>query len=91
MAIETHRTSKNARYSDVLDYYTYRHQEDTKTGHYEPILDEYGLIIERENYAVLYITAKGHRAPPERWAAACVRTNRKYGKNRSRWDRKSHE
>ena len=38
MAIIKHLSSKNARYSDVLDYYTKKHKEDEKTGHYEPIL-----------------------------------------------------
>lgn len=57
MAIIKHHTSKNARYSDVLEYYSYKHQEDSRTGHYEPILDEYGLLKERDNYATAYITA----------------------------------
>lgn len=44
MAIIKHRTSKNARYTDVLEYYSYKHQEDSRTGHYEPILNEFGLL-----------------------------------------------
>lgn len=51
MAIVKHNSSKNARYEDVLEYYTYRHREDSRTGHYEPILDEYGLMQTRSNCA----------------------------------------
>ena len=91
MAIIKHRTSKNARYTDVLEYYSYKHQEDSRTGHYEPILDEYGLLQERENYAVAYISAQGTEDDPQLWALACVRTNQAFHKNQSRKDRKSHE
>ena len=81
MAIVKHKTSKNARYADVLDYYTYKHEEDLLTGHYEPILDDNGLMIERDDFAVVYITAQGEEADPEGWAAACMRTNLLYQKN----------
>lgn len=91
MAIIKHQTSKNARYSDVLDYYTYQHEESQKTGHYEPKLDENGLKKERENYSVAYINAHGQEGDPELWAAACVSTNRQYRKNMAEGDRKSHE
>lgn len=91
MAIITHHSSKNANYADVLEYYTCRHREDLDTGHYEPILDEYGLMQERENYAVTYISAQGNEAPPEQWAAACIRTNFAFKKNGSYEDVKSHE
>lgn len=43
MAILKHTSSKNSAYGDALDYLKYRHREDSKTGLYEPILDEYGL------------------------------------------------
>lgn len=81
MAIVKHNSSKNARYEDVLEYYTCRHREDSRTGHYEPILDEYGLMQTRSNCAALYLTADGTEAAPERWASACRRTNLRYGKN----------
>ncbi len=64
MAIIKHKSSKNAHYTDVLEYYTYKHTEDSKTGHYEPILDEFGLKQERENYSVTYITAYGKEHLP---------------------------
>lgn len=70
MAIIKHHTSKNARYSDVLEYYSYKHQEDSRTGHYEPILDEYGLLKERDNYATAYITA--YFLPEQRRLSGCV-------------------
>lgn len=44
MAIVKHSSSKNARYEDVLEYYTCRHREDSRTGYYAPILDKYGLM-----------------------------------------------
>lgn len=91
MAIVTHNTSKNARYSDVLEYYTYKHTEDQETGHYEPVLDEYGFLQEREDYSVVYITAQGEEEPPELWQSACERTNIFYEKNQELQDRKSHE
>ena len=91
MAIIKHRTSKNARYTDVLEYYSYKHQEDSRTGHYEPTLDEFGLLQERENYAVAYISAQGSEDDPQLWALACIRTNQAFHKNQSRKDRKSHE
>lgn len=91
MAIITHSSSKNAHYSDILEYYTYKHTEDPKTGHYEPILDEFGFTQERENYAVAYITSQGTEELPELWAAACIRTNRAFGKNGGYEDVKNHE
>ena len=91
MAIVKHKTSKNARYADVLDYYTYKHEESQQTGHYEPILDENGLMIERDDFAVAYITAQGEEADPELWAAACMRTNLLFRKNLDEGDRKNHE
>lgn len=91
MAIVKHQSSKNALYSDVLDYYTKKHKEDEKTGHYEPILDENGMTQERENYSVAYISAQGKEDSPEQWAAACIRTNLTFEKNGGHEDVKNHE
>lgn len=91
MAIIKHKTSKNANYSDVLEYYTYQHTEDPDTGHYEPILNEYGSKQERENYSIAYINAHGSEEDPELWAAACIRTNLAHGKNKAYADVKNHE
>ncbi len=90
MAILKHISSKNANYDDVLVYYTYQHEEDLGTGHYEPILDEYGLLQERENYAITYVTAQGNEASPERWAADCNRVNLIHGKNENYGEVKNH-
>ncbi len=86
-----HSSSKNARYSDVLDYYKYKHEEDQTTGHYEPVLDEYGLKQERENCQFAYINAHGEEDIPEKWEAACMKTNLQFRKNLQENDRKSHE
>ena len=60
MAIVKHSSSKNARYEDVLEYYTCRHREDSRTGYYAPILDKYGLMQPRSDSA----GAVGVRLPP---------------------------
>lgn len=91
MAIVKHKSGKNVCYADVLDYYSYKHTEDPDTGHYEPILDEYGLKQQREDYTVAYITAYGDEDAPEKWASACIRTNYAFGKNGDYKDVKNHE
>ena len=91
MAVIIHNTSKTATYGDIYEYYRYKHTEDQTTGHYEPILDENGLLQERENYALAYVNAAGADDVPERWEIACVRTNVAFGKNRGYNDRKNHE
>lgn len=91
MAIIKHKTSRNARYDDVLEYYSFKHSEDAGTGHYEPILDAYGLMQPRENYAVIYVASDGKERDPYLWAGSCQKTNYLYGKNKSQNDRKSHE
>lgn len=93
MAIVKHKISHNARYTDVLDYYVYMHRrvEDQKNGHYEQILDEDGLPILRENFAVAYLNADGDEADPYDWAAACQKTNREFQKNGKFNDIKTHE
>lgn len=91
MAIIKHSTSKNANYSDVLTYYSYKHKEDPNTGHYEPILDDNGLMQPRDNYAVTYITAAGREADPHLWEPACIRTNRSHGKNNEHNTIRNHE
>lgn len=91
MAIIKHQSSKNADYNSVLEYYSYKHEESQATGHYEPKLDENGLKQERENYAIAYINADGKEDDPEKWAAACRKTNIQHRKNLAEGDRKSHE
>lgn len=91
MAIITHSTSKNADYSDVYNYYKFKHKEDPDTGRYEPIYDELGFLQERDNYAMTYIDPLGNETPPEQWEGACRRTNLVFGKNKKFNERKNHE
>lgn len=91
LAILKHKTSKNLSYGDVFDYYTYRHREDSETGHYEPILDEFGQMQQRENCAVIALDPYGRDADPAQWAAACYKTNQAHHKNNKPSDRKNHE
>ena len=90
MAILKHTSSKNSAYSDALDYLKYKHREDSKTGLYEPILDEYGLLQERENYAICALDGYGREMDPESWAGACMETNIRFGKNNTKAERKQH-
>ena len=89
MAIVKHTTSKNMSYSDVLDYFSYKHKEEH--GLYEPVLDEYGLMQERDNYAVSCLDPYGREAPPENWWTACMQSNLAFGKNQEKKDRKQHQ
>lgn len=91
MAIIKHLSSKNARYCDVLDYYSKKHKEDEKTGHYEPILDENDMMQERDNYAVGCLDPYGHEADPNQWASACLQTNYLWQKNQDYEERKIHQ
>ncbi len=86
-----HKASKNAAYTDVLDYYAYKHKEDSDTGHYEPILDEDGLPQLRDNFGIACLTPDGNDADPYEWAANCVSTNHKFRKNRNFGDICNHE
>ena len=91
MAIIIHRVSKNKRFSDAWEYYTYRHLEDQGTGHYEPVLDENGFLQLREQCATIYISSSGKEQDSELWASACTRVCHQYGKNLMPKDTKSHE
>ena len=90
MAILKHSSSKNMSYGDAFDYLKYKHREDPKTGFYEPILDEYGLMQERENYALCYLDGHGSEKDPYLWAGSCMETNIIYGKNNTKGERKQH-
>lgn len=91
MATMKHKTSKNASYNDVLEYYMYRHTEDEKTGHYEPILDEDGLPELRDNFAVACLDPFENDADPYEWAGRCMSVNFRFNKNNEFDDVKSHE
>ena len=91
MAIVKHTTSKNMSYGDVLDYFSYKHKEDSKKGLYEPVLDAYGFMQEREDYAIACLDPQGQEADPEDWCFACLQTNLAFGKNMDKRDRKQHQ
>lgn len=91
MAILKHKFSKNASYSGTLDYLTYKHEENQKTGQYDPILDEDGLLKERENYALIYVDGYGQERPPEEWEDSCLETNLQWQKNQAKGDIKQHQ
>lgn len=90
MSILKHSSSKNTSYGDALRYLKYKHKEDTSTGLYEPILDDYGLLQERDNYALCYLNGYGQERDPEEWVGACMETNIIFGKNNTKGERKQH-
>ena len=91
MAICKHIASQNSSYSDVLEYYSFKHKEDPKSGFYEPVLDADGLMQERDNYAIACLDPAGQEASPENWWLSCLQTNRAFGKNMDHKDRKQHQ
>ena len=91
MAIVKHTTSKNMSYGDVLDYFTYKHKEDSARGLYEPILDSDGLMQPREDCAIACLNPQGLEADPGNWWYACMQTNLAFGKNQEKKDRKQHQ
>ena len=91
MAIIKHRVSKNSRAAKVVEYYTQVHRENQKTGHYEPVLDEYGLRQERKHCRTMYIDPQGRESSVDQWITDVNGTNRKYGKNKNYEDVKFHE
>lgn len=92
MAIIRHKSSKNAAYDSVYEYLKYEHERHEGNGRvwYTPVLDEYGLLQERTDCLMAAFDSHGHSIDPVSWAAACVRTNFRHQKNRSKADRKNH-
>ena len=91
MAILKHKSSKNASYVSTLEYLTYKHKENQQTGQYDPILDDVGLLQERDNYALTFVDGYGNERPPDQWADACMDTNLKWHKNNAVGDVKQHQ
>ena len=81
MAILKHISSKNADYGAAEQYLLFQHDEFTM----KPVLDENGRLIPREDYRLSALNCNG-----EDFAVACMRANRRYGKNQKREDVKSH-
>lgn len=81
MAILKHIPIKNRYYSSAVEYLTCQFDEYTN----EPILDEKGRIMEREEYLI-----EGVNCEVDTFGAECVETNRFYGKNNAVKDVKAH-
>lgn len=81
MAILKHIKSRNANYSDTLNYLLYQHDE--KTG--KQILDDYGWKLLREEFYM-----DGLNCAPLSFDKDCWMTNNKFHKNQKKKDIKSH-
>ena len=81
MAILKHIPIKNRYYSSAVEYLTCQFDEYTN----EPILDEKGRIMEREEYLI-----EGVNCEVDTFGAECIETNRFYGKNNAVKDVKAH-
>lgn len=81
MAIIKHIKSRNANYSDALEYLLFQHNE--KTG--KPIFDDSGRKILREEFYM-----DGLNCDPMSFDKECERTNQFFHKNQKRGDIKSH-
>ena len=73
MAIVKHIKSKNANYTDAINYLFYQHDEKTKT----LLLNEYGQPMLREEFY-----EDGLNCTPETFDLDCSGTNRTFNKNR---------
>ncbi len=91
MAIIKHTSSRNTHYFKVEEYFKYKHHENPETGLYEPVLDEFGFLQERDNYAIACLDPYGKEADPESWWASCMKTNQRFHKNSDKSDRKEHQ
>lgn len=81
MAILKHIPIKNRYYSSAVEYLTCQFDEYTN----EPVLDEKGRIMEREEYLI-----EGVNCEVDTFGAECIETNRFYGKNNALKDVKAH-
>lgn len=81
MAILKHIPIKNRYYSSAVEYLTCQFDEYTN----EPILDEKGRIMEREEYLI-----EGINCGVDTFGAECIETNRFYDKNNAVKDVKAH-
>ena len=81
MAILKHIKSRNANYSDALNYLLYQHDEETG----KPILDEYGNKLLREEFYM-----DGLNCSSLSFDKDCRMTNKKFNKNQKKEDIKSH-
>lgn len=81
MAIVKHIKSRNANYSDALNYLIFQHDESTG----KMILDEFNRPLRRDE---LYVD--GLNCNPDTFDVECYECNEHFKKNRSRSEIKSH-
>ena len=81
MATFKHISSKNTDYSAAEKYLTFEHDEIRM----KPMLDEKERFVPRSNYR--YATLN---CGQENFAIACLRANKRFGKNMNRGEIKSH-
>lgn len=81
MTVLKHIKSRNANYSDAIDYLLFQHDENTG----KKILDESGRPILREAYYI-----DGLLCTPESFDKECEITNKIFRKNQKASDIKSH-
>ena len=81
MAIVKHIKSRNANYSDALNYLIFQHDESTG----KMILDEFNRPLRRDE---LYVN--GLNCNPDTFDVECYECNEHFKKNRSRSEIKSH-
>ena len=81
MATFKHIGSKNADYSAAEKYLTFEHDEIRM----KPLLDEKGRLVPRSDYRFTTLNCGG-----DNFAIACLRANKRFGKNLTRGEIKSH-
>lgn len=81
MATVKHISSRNADYGQILDYLMFRFDERIS----KPILGPEGEMLLREDYIV-----EGQLTEPSLFGIECMETNRRFGKNRTREEVKTH-
>lgn len=81
VAIVKHIKSRNANYSDALNYLIFQHDESTG----KMILDEFDRPLRRDE---LYVD--GLNCNPDTFDVECYECNEHFKKNRSRSEIKSH-
>ncbi len=81
MAVLKHIASKNADYSQIMDYMLFQHDEFTM----KPVLDENGRMVLREEYYI-----DGINCEPMLFDKECEKLNAQYHKNQNYDDIKSH-
>lgn len=81
MAIIKHIKSRNANYSNAMEYLMFQHDEKTN----KPIYDEMGRMLLREEYYM-----DGVNCEPLQFDVECNETNEFFKKNRKKDEIKSH-